>query len=289
MITEQRGKPLNISVTTLVRRHPFISFTALACAFGWGIFIAAGLGFGSNPDNMPLGPLLAAAIVAGFQGRAAFRAWARKLRSWSAPPRWYAVAILVPIAVDTGIVLVNHMFGAPLPTAAQLGDWPNALAAFVIMLIAVGIGEEAGWSAFAAPLLRERAFLTRWAMLSGIRIMWHLPLMVSGLLPWTIGIVGNAAFQMVVLCVLDKTDGRWSLVAVWHATLNAAGGAYVFTMVNGADKDRLGMLLAAAYVLVAVVMLAVTRPALGSGDSRRDARPGRGAARSGSGAVLAQR
>jgi len=280
---------MNAAVTAPVRRHPFVSFTALACFVGWGAYIAAAFGVGSHPENMPLGPVIAAAIVTALLGRAAFRGWARTLRRWSAPPGWYAVALVVPIAVDAGIVLVNHLFGAPLPTASQLADWPNVLATFVVMLVLVGIGEEAGWSAFAAPLIRERAFFIRWAMLAGVRIFWHLPLMVTGMLPWSIGIVGNAAWQLVVLCVLDKTDGRWTLVAVWHAMLNAVGGGFVFTMVDGADKDRLGVLLAVAYVLVAVVMLAVTRPALGSGHGRPLARPADGAGQSDGGAVLVQR
>ena len=193
---------------------------------------------------MPLGPLMAAAIVAASPGRAAFRL-GRRLRGWSAPPGGTPSRCSSPIAVDAAIVLVNHLFGAPLPTAEQAGGLAERVRdVFVLMLVLVGIGEEAGWSAFAAPLLRERAFLTQWAMLSGVRIFWHLPLMVTGLLPWTIGIVGNAAWQMVVLCVLNSTGGKWSLVAVWHATLNAVGGGFVFTMVEGADKARLGVLFA---------------------------------------------
>ncbi len=273
----------------LVRRQPFLSFFVLACFFGWSAYLASAFGLGSAPENFPLGPLMAVAVVTALMGRAAFRGWSRKLRSWSAPPGWYAVAVLVPIAVAAGIVLVNHAFGAPLPTASQLSEWPSVLATFVMMLVLVGIGEEAGWSAFAAPLLGRHTFFVRWTMLASVRIFWHLPLMVTGMLPWTIGIVGNAAWQLVVLCVLERTGGRWTLVAVWHAMLNAVGGGFVFTMVEGADKARLGILLSVAYVVVALAMLAVTRPALGSGDGRPHARPGHGARQGGSAAVLVQR
>ncbi len=229
-------------VTAVVRRYPLVVFTALACLFGWSIFIAAGLGADTEADNMPLGPIAAAAIVSALLGRTAFRGWARRLRRWDAPARWYAVAVLAPLAINALIVLVNHLFGAPLPTGAQLSAWPNVLSSFVVMLIMVGIGEEAGWSAFAAPMLGHRRFLTRWAVLSVIRIGWHLPLMVSGMLPWNIGLIGNAAWQLIVLCILESTDGRWSLAAVWHTTLNVTGGQFVFQMVHGADRDRLGLL-----------------------------------------------
>ena len=42
------------------------------------------------------------------------------------------------------------------------------------------------------------------------------------------------------------------IVAVWHATLNAATGLFVFTMVSGADEARLGCLLALSYSAMAV-------------------------------------
>ena len=128
------------------------------------------------------------------------------------------------------------------------------------VLVLVGLGEEAGWTAFAAPVLLARhGLIGAWAILSAMRIFWHLPLMIGGQLPWTVGIVGNAGFQLVVLVMLTASGGRWSLAAVWHATLNAFGGAFFFTMVTGADQTRLGLLLSAAYALLAVVALIVSR------------------------------
>ena len=105
------------------------------------------------------------------------------------------------------------------------------------MLVMVGIGEEAGWTAFAAPLLlRRHGIFGAWVVLSVVRILWHLPLMLNGEMPWAMGIVGNAAFQMIVLQLYVASGGRWSLAAVWHATLNAFGGMFLFTMVSGADR-----------------------------------------------------
>ncbi len=243
----------------IIRTYPVSSFAVLACLFGWSIFICAWLGLGSNPDNMPLGPLLAAFVVASCQGRASLAAWGRRLRSWGAAPRWYAVAVLTPVAVHVVDVLVNHVFGAPLPTAAQLAHWPDVPVAFVVMLVMVGVGEEAGWTAFAAPLLLHRSgLLTVWVVLSAVRILWHLPLMVTGEMPWLMGIVGNAAFQLLLLMMLTANGGSWAPAAVWHATLNAFGGAFFFTMVTGPDKVRLGLLLAGAYAVLAAVALVLS-------------------------------
>ena len=259
-------------LTKVARARPITSFAVLACLFGWSPYIAAYYGLGSNPENMPLGPVLAALVVVSLQGRDALSAWGRRLRSFRVAPRWYAIAVLVPIAVHVVDVGVNHLFGAALPTAAQLAAWPDVPVAFVTMLVAVGIGEEAGWTAFAAPiLLRRNGLLTAWLVLSAIRILWHLPLMLSGDMPWFMGTVGNAAFQLILL-QLYVGSGSWTPAAVWHATLNAFGGAFFFAMVSGADKERLGNLLAIAYALVAVTWVLLSRrpaPVQGLAHDRR--------------------
>jgi membrane protease YdiL (CAAX protease family) len=259
----------------IVRRYPMTSFAVLACVFGWSLFIAAALGAGSNPDNMPLGPLVAALIVSACLGRSELRAWGRRLRSWRAAPRWYAVAILVPALVHVVNVLVNHLAGAPLPTLAQLSHWTDVPVAFVVMLVMVGIGEEAGWTAFAAPLLlRRHGLLGAWAILSCVRILWHLPLMLNGEMPWVMGIVGNAAFQALLLQLVTASGGRWSLAAVWHATLNAFGGAFFFAMVTGADLYRLDLLLTGAYATLAIAVALMWHPRTGdpTGDGAVPAR-----------------
>jgi membrane protease YdiL (CAAX protease family) len=248
------------SVTGLVRRHPILSFVFLACLFGWAPYIAAMFGWGTHPENLPLGPLPAALIVAACQGRAELRSWALRLRSWRAAPKWYLLAILAPPALHLVDVLVNHALGAPLPTMDQLASWPSALASFVVFLVLVGIGEEAGWIAFVAPiLLRRHGLLAAWAIASAIRIGWHLPLMISGDLSWTLGVVGNAAFTMLMLQLFIASGGRWTLVAVWHASLNAFGSGFFFQFISGADNARLGVLLSVAYTVVATITCLVAR------------------------------
>ena len=244
----------------LVRSHPMAAFAVLACLFGWSSYIAAALGLGSNPGNNPLGPGVAALVVVACQGRAALSSWWRRLRSWRASPDWYALAVLVPLAVDLIIVLINHGLGAPLPTTAQLSHWPELPVIFVVNLVLIGIGEEAGWTAFAAPLLLHRhGMLRTWAILAALRIVWHLPLMLTGSSGWVMGIVGNAAFQLVLLQLFRASGGQWSLAAVWHASLNTFGGSFFTAMVIGADQARFGLLLTAIYALLAVLAVVLYR------------------------------
>ena len=249
----QAERRVGASPVGLIRQFPVLSFFVLACLVGWipyGIVIVTG---GSGAENFPLGPLVATVVVVSCQGRAQLRSWWRRVRTWRAPPRWYVMVVLVPVALQVLIVGVNWVLGAPLPSAGQLADSPQVLVTFVTMLVFVGLGEEAGWMAFAAPLLlRRHGLLVAWVVAATMRIAWHLPLMVSGDLGWFLGTVGNAAFTMLMLLVLVASGGRWSLVAVWHAALNAVGGPFFFQMVHGDDRARLGFLLAGVYTIVAV-------------------------------------
>ncbi len=244
------------SLVQLVRRHPVSAFAVLACLFGWMVYGLAFVGIGSNPSNMPLGPVMAAFVVTSCQGREALFAWGRSLRRWAASPLLYVVAVAAPIAIHVLIVLVNHLFGAPLPTGGQLGAWPEVPVTFLVMLVMVGLGEEAGWTAFAAPiLLRRYGLWGAFGVLAPLRIFWHLPLMITGEMPLVVGLLGNAGFQLIVLQIMRQRRGSWTHAAVWHATLNAFGGAFFFSMVTGPDKERLGMLLGVAYALLGLLTL----------------------------------
>jgi hypothetical protein len=250
-----QGDTMSSLPQLIVRRHPMIGFAVLACLFGWMVYGLAALGIGSHPENMPLGPVLAALVVTSCQGRAALVAWGRTLRRWVASPWLYVVAVGAPVALHALIVLTNHLLGAPLPTVDQLGAWPEIPVTFLVMLVMVGLGEEAGWTAFAAPvLLRRYGLWGAFGVLAPLRIFWHLPLMLTGDMPVLLGVLGNAGFQLIVLQVLRR-GGSWTHAAVWHATLNAFGGAFFFTMVTGADKERLGLLLGIAYALAGVLTL----------------------------------
>ena len=247
-------------ITRTVRAYPIAFFTLLACLFGWALFIAAGLGAGGSPSNLPLGPIIAAAIVAAAMGRAEWRAWGRALIRFRAWWGWYTLAIVAPVVIIAVAVLANSAFGAPLPTPSQLAGWTGLLGSFAFMLLFVGIGEEAGWTAFAAPrLLTRYSFLTAWVILSIIRSFWHLPLMLTGDLPWVLGIGGNVGFQFLLLWIFLRGGGVWSIAALWHTVLNTAGGEFIFQMVQEANQARLGVLMTAGYLLLAAVVYFVDR------------------------------
>jgi hypothetical protein len=238
------------------RASPIVLFSLLACILGWAQHIASALGAAIAADNMPLGPLVAAAITAGVLGRSELKAWWRQLLRFRSPAGWYVLALLAPAAIIAAAVMANHVFGAPLPSSAQLSGWTAIPLDYAAILLLVGIGEEAGWTAFAAPrLLSGRAPLTAWAVLAAIRVLWHLPLMLSGQLPWVLGVGGNIAFQFLLLWIFARSGGAWFLAAIWHTGINALGGSFFFQMVQGPDRERLGLLMTLGYALAAIVVL----------------------------------
>jgi membrane protease YdiL (CAAX protease family) len=244
----------------VIRRYPLTAFVVLACLFGWSIWIGIFLAGGHGGGNLPLAPLMAVLVVAPCQGRDAFLEWWGRLRNWRAAPRLYLLALLGPIALHVLIVLVNGGLGAPLPTSSQLTDSWQVPGMFVVLLVLIGIGEEAGWTAFMAPvLLRRHGVLVAWGIASSVRIAWHIPVMISGELPLFLGIVGNAAFTMVLMALLVVRGGNWSLAAVWHAMVNAAGYSFLFTMVSGEDHSRLSVLMAVEYTFVGMFAYGVVR------------------------------
>jgi CAAX protease family protein len=256
------------AVANLIRRYPISSFMVLACIVGWLPYALEAVGIGTNAENLPLGPVVATIIVTSVQGREALRSWASRLRRWTASPWLYAVAFASPILLNVVIVATNHLFGAPLPTSSQLGHWPEIFVNLLVMIVMVGLGEESGWTAFVAPVvMRRHSLLGAWVVLASMRISWHLPMLISGDMQWVIWIFGNAGFQLIVLQLMRKSGGAWSLAAVWHAALNATGGAFVFTMVTGADKDRLSTLLGVGYALIALGTLVATGVRRGATES----------------------
>ncbi|MBN2553491.1 MAG: CPBP family intramembrane metalloprotease [Spirochaetales bacterium] len=233
-------------------------FFVVACLVGWAMFIVAALGARLSPSNLPIGPVVAALLVAAFMGRSELRDWGRQLITFRTSFGWYVLSFIAPVVIIIAAVLVNNAFGAPPPTSTQLAGWITLPAGFAFTLILVGIGEEAGWMAFAAQrLLGRYSFLTAWAILAGLRVLWHLPLMLTGELPWVLGIGGNIAFQFLLMWIFVRSHRVWFLAAIWHAVLNVTGGQFFFQMVQGEDRVRLGILMAVGYGVVAVLVLLV--------------------------------
>jgi len=101
-----------IAMARSVRVLPLILFAVLACLLGWAQHLASALGAKISPENIPLGPLLAAAITAVLLGRSELKTWWRQLLNFRASAGWYILSLVAPAAI---IVAVKAVISAASP------------------------------------------------------------------------------------------------------------------------------------------------------------------------------
>jgi uncharacterized protein len=230
--------------SALIRRHPLVSFFVLAYGIAWLGAIPFALGAFPVP-LFPFGPLVAALIVGATSGgRAGTRELLRSMLQWRVAPRWYAFALLLPLAVTLGAAYGSVLaFGAADPTASILAALPSFLPGFALMMLNPlqgSLGEELGWRGVALPrLLADRSPLAASLILGVLIAGWHAPLFLTGLY----GQVPLRVLFMVTTTVLytllfTGTGGSVLLAMLFHAAWNAAA-EFAFPAFAGPDLDRM--------------------------------------------------
>jgi len=119
-------------------------------------------------------------------------------------------------------------------------------------------------SYFLLSLLSVLAFvgLNAWLILSAMRVLWHIPLMLSGDLPWVLGTFGNIAFQFLILWIFQRSNQRWFLAVLSHAILDTVGGNFFFRLLEGPDQARLAILMSTGFAIVALTVYFLDRRGL---------------------------
>jgi membrane protease YdiL (CAAX protease family) len=249
-------------ITSVVKRHPLVTFFVLAYTFSWLPWLLGSLAPASRPfvlyPFLSSGPLLAALIVIPIaQGRAGLRALGASMLKWRVGWRWYALALGLPLLVALGAAALHVFLGAPAPSLAQLGPWYMPFLAFAVRLINPSdgpLGEEPGWRGFAQPGLQaRRSPLTATLILALLVTGWHLPLaLASGIdqLP-PIALLATIAVTFWYAWVYNRTGGSVLLTLVAHT----AEGVFLHVALAGfagADATRLVWLYSALWCVMAV-------------------------------------
>jgi membrane protease YdiL (CAAX protease family) len=247
------------SLTLFLKRYALVIFFVLAYALAWGSFYLFG-----GPAIFAITTFVAALIMAAVSsGLGGLKDLARRCLRWRVGVQWYAAALLVPLAIALTTVALNVLFGAPMPTAAQLGPWYMLITLFPIALVDAPLWEEASWRGFALPRFpANRSPLVNSLILGVLLAGWHLPIALSepGLtVPYLIGAVASA---VLTNWIYYNTRGSAFMAMLYHGAANAAGGFYFFQMFSGADFVRLWWLLAAVNGVAAVVVVLATGPNL---------------------------
>jgi len=246
-----------------VRRHPLVVFFVLAYALSWWPWILYAFDLSPLPI-VGFGPFLAAIVVlAVTRGMAGVMALLRRMVRWRVSPVWYAVALLLPVAITVAATVLNVLFGAQAPSSAELSGWSGLVPGFFVLLLVPGFGgawEEPGWRGYALPRLQVgRSALLASLIVGLLWAFWHLPLMVVGEVNWS-DIVLVIAASVVFAWVFNSASGSVLIAMVMHAMNNTISGSFFGPMFSGADSVRESWLLAALWVAVAIVVGVATGP-----------------------------
>ena len=250
-------------LASVVQRHPLITFFVLSYALSWwpSIFYA----FDLLPQPIAgFGPFLAAVLVLAItSGKTGIVRLLRRMVQWRVGLGWYAVALLLPVAIALAAAAFNVLLGAQAPSAADVGGWTSLFSTFAILLLVPGLGgawEEPGWRGYALTRLQARrsALIASLILWVGVAV-WHLPLMVVGEVHWSepVFIFG---YVIVFNWVFNNTNGSVLILMVMHAMNNTFSGSFISPMFSGVDSVRDAWLYAALWCAVAIVVVVWAGP-----------------------------
>jgi membrane protease YdiL (CAAX protease family) len=243
------------TVTSVVNRYPLATFFILTYIFSWWSYLI-GLG------QWPFGPLMAALIVVPLTGgRAGLKAWASRIVRWRVGLKWYAIALLLPVALAGAAASLNVLLGAPALTFAHLGEPTDLLFEVLFVFLAISLGEEPGWRGYALPRLQEgRSALSATLILALFGMIWHVPLFLTGDSPWSIIPIIVAGY-ILFTWLFNNTRGSVLIAMVLHTSVGIVGPLVFAPMFSGADLARYTWLLAGLYSLAGILVVILAGPA----------------------------
>jgi uncharacterized protein len=249
------------TITSVVKRYPLVAFFALALGISDVFYFLPSIvpGF---PFLFPFSALIAAIIVASItQGRAGLLDLLRRCLRWRVGLRWYAAALLVPVAMALTAVGLNILLGAPLPSADQLGPWYGIFLMFPMALIDAPLQENSGWHGFAMPRFpTSRSRLTNTLIFGVLLAGWHAPLAFAEPSITVPYLITTVLSQVVTNWVFYNARQSALLAILYHTAANTVGILIARTL-SGPDFARYYWLILAVNALVVVVVVISDRKA----------------------------
>ena len=229
----------------LARRWPITTFYLLTLAVSWPLGL------------LPPGPSIAAiAVTALIDGRSGVGALLRRVTVWRVGVRWYLVAILGPVGLLALATWVNVLTGAVVTARGPLVDWLELGTLFVVQVLGVVAGgwEELGWRGYALPrLLKRFSPLVASLCLGVLWAIWHIPLFMSGELPWA-DAAAIVVLSVLFTAVFVRTKQSVLIAVLMHAAFNASGGIAIL-LFEGSDRVQMYWSMTAVTAVVALAVI----------------------------------
>lgn len=269
---------------SFVKKRQIVIFFALTFVISWYPWYTGGHGFKAAGPSYA--GLIVVALVGGWAG---IKEALRRLLRWRVGAKWWAVALLGPLAITLVAIGIHVQSGGEAPNFLSWKQEPHMVLVLVLILISpmggAGGEEPFGWRGYAQPRLQAK--WGRWGPLLASLIIgivwavWHLPefynpastqyaLGWSGFVPLIISEIANS---IIMTWLYFKTGGSVLVAGViWHLAIDTFGSTMLvdFTVsgmlagdvVPAADLALIAMQTAVMSV-VALVLVAVTRGQLG--------------------------
>lgn len=258
-----------------VTRHQLIAFFVITFSLSWTFWI--GMAFSGFGESLGLaavvpgafGPPLAALGVVWLTG-VPLRQWVRSVSHPFVSPRWYVIAVVLPLL----LVIVGLLGLIVLDINLAFGVLPERGAMFlptvVFMLLLGGGQEELGWRGFALPELQRRLHPALAAIFLGVVwAVWHLPLFFlpgasqfgTSFAVYAVGVIGLS----ILFVWLFNRSGSVAVMMIFHGSYNASLILYPLPLerLSGAAGFNVLVVGAAVVWLVGVIILTVTGGNLG--------------------------
>ena len=235
-----------------INEHPLTAFVIVAYILSWWSVPFA------NGGIIPHGPFLSAVIILAItKGRAGVGDLFRRMISWRGGWYWLLIGPGLVVAYLLLALALNLLLGATISNAFQLRTFIPSL---VMLLLLGGVWEEPGWTGYALPLLQNRygnrplGLLMASLHMGIIRAVWHLPLVLSGAIPWYDAFLFSIAFQFLITWLTNRTGGSILIVMLFHLTSNIVGGGIMVPLFSGPDHTRYYVLFIAIAWLFAFLL-----------------------------------
>lgn len=263
-----------------IRRHPVAAMLLLMFAIGWAFLLPAALA------GMPLVPLpLLGAVLIAQLGSSVFVTWAAdgwlgvrrlvgRVFRWRVHAAWYAFALLaIPVVslLWTAVVFGGGAVHALFTDRTVILSYLSALTFLPI----VNLWEEMAWMGMVQSRLQAYRGPVLAAVITGPLFgLLHMPLELglpigSFLISMSLLLLFAIPFRMLVGWIYNATGGSILLVAMAHATFDAANNT---NLLVAAARGQSFLQPGQGAVLVTVVALTIvglilTRGRLGYGPS----------------------
>lgn len=250
-------------ITSFVRRSPQAVFWAIAWTtslVGWAmndLYPSILWGF------MIWGPLVGGALVTAIaDGRPGLKTYFGRMARWRVGLQWYAVALLLPVAIRLVAAGLTILSGASLSTGIQWPMGADLIFEVIFFVFFVSLGEEPGFRGFALPrLMAGRTALAASLILGVLHAIWHLPLFFFNGEP-LINVVIVIAGAVIFTWLFNHTNGSVLLAMLLHASVDISL-LFFLPLFSGADAVRQSVWLAVVFVATATLLVILNGQELG--------------------------